>query len=184
MYFLSPSLSESVPPPFGSGTLHDDSQSHAPLGIRDVVIDRPNLQTSFGFVLQSNTLRPGCMICETSSTCTFFLSLLPITHMIDSFYAGRLISDSPAEVCGQLYVYDEVLAVNGQDVSSMDHGDIVALIKSSGATIRLTVQQPEGQYAKAIWSTYTFILDITCVCTKTIKFRGTKLPYMTAWWSQ
>lgn len=35
-----------------------------PRGIRDVIIDRPNEQTSFGFVLQSNTLRPGCMICE------------------------------------------------------------------------------------------------------------------------
>ena len=42
-------------------------------------------------------------------------------------------------------MYDEVLAVNGQDVSTMDHGDIVTLIKSSGTTIRLTVQQPEGQ---------------------------------------
>ena len=35
-----------------------------PKGIRDVVVNRPNEQTSFGFVLQSNTLRPGCMICE------------------------------------------------------------------------------------------------------------------------
>lgn len=33
-------------------------------GPREVVIYRPNVQTSFGFVLQSNTLRTGCMICE------------------------------------------------------------------------------------------------------------------------
>ena len=40
-------------------------------------------------------------------------------------------------------MYDELLAVNGTDVSQMDHGDIVALIKSSGLTIHLSVQQPE-----------------------------------------
>lgn len=33
-------------------------------GPREVVIYRPNTQTSFGFVLQSNTLRTGCMICK------------------------------------------------------------------------------------------------------------------------
>ncbi len=35
-----------------------------PQGMRDVVVERPNTQTSFGFVLQSNTLRAGCVICE------------------------------------------------------------------------------------------------------------------------
>lgn len=39
-----------------------------PQGIREVVISRPNMQTSFGFVLQSNTLRPGCMICKCPLT--------------------------------------------------------------------------------------------------------------------
>lgn len=38
-----------------------------PQGMREVVIERPNTQTSFGFVLQSNTLRPGCMICKSLS---------------------------------------------------------------------------------------------------------------------
>ena len=43
----------------------DDQRFHeAPQGVRDVLINRPNEQTSFGFVLQSNTLRAGCMICE------------------------------------------------------------------------------------------------------------------------
>ena len=36
-----------------------------PQGVREVTVERPNMQTSFGFVLQSNTLRPGCMICES-----------------------------------------------------------------------------------------------------------------------
>ena len=74
---------ESMPPPSSSGpgvTQHqqfhqgmggtpagmeaDERFPEIPRGIRDVVIKRPNEQTSFGFVLQSNTLRPGCMICE------------------------------------------------------------------------------------------------------------------------
>lgn len=56
---------------------------------------------------------------------------------------GRLVPGSPAEMCQQLYVNDELLAVNGQDVSHMDHSDIVSLIKSSDIVIHLTVQQPD-----------------------------------------
>ena len=33
--------------------------------------------------------------------------------------------------------------MNNQDVSKMDHADIVGLIKSSGTSIALVVQQPE-----------------------------------------
>ena len=36
-----------------------------PQGLRDVVVERPNVMTSFGFVLQSNTLRSGCIICKS-----------------------------------------------------------------------------------------------------------------------
>ena len=35
-----------------------------PMGVRDVVINRPTSEKSFGFVLQSNTRRQGCSICE------------------------------------------------------------------------------------------------------------------------
>ena len=35
-----------------------------PMGVRDVVINRPTSEMSFGFVLQSNTKRRGCSICE------------------------------------------------------------------------------------------------------------------------
>ena len=66
-------------------------------------------------------------------------------------HTGRLVPDSPAELCNQLYVYDELLAVNGQDVSQVDHGDIVNLIKSSGTSIHLTVQQPEGVWLLSPW---------------------------------
>ena len=55
------------------------------------------------------------------------------------------MAGSPAETCQQLYVNDELLAVNHQDVSQMDHSDIVSLIKNSGVSIHLTVQQPEPE---------------------------------------
>jgi len=35
-----------------------------PMGVRDVVINRPTSEKSFGFVLQSNTKRQGCSICK------------------------------------------------------------------------------------------------------------------------
>jgi C-terminal processing protease CtpA/Prc len=103
--------------PMGGGHMNHNA---TPIGPREVVIYRPNTQTSFGFVLQSNTLRTGCMIC-------------------------RLIPESPAEKCGQLCLYDELLVVNGVDVTQMDHGDIVGLIKGSSTTIKLVVQQPEDK---------------------------------------
>jgi hypothetical protein len=58
-------------------------------------------------------------------------------------------------------MYDELLAVNNTDVSQMDHADIVGLIKSSGISIQLTVQQPEDldlivrqQMVKNVYFTY------------------------------
>ena len=79
---------------------------------------------------------------------------------------GRLVPNSPAELCNQLYVCDELLAVNGKDVSQVDHGDIVTLVKSSGTSIKLAVQQPEGELHRCvhiymcndlpIWSRYNY----------------------------
>ncbi len=63
---------------------------------------------------------------------------------------GRLIPGSPAEMCGNLFLYDELLIVNGHDVTQMDHGDIVQLIKGSDITIRLVVQQPESEWDHAL----------------------------------
>ena len=54
-----------------------------------------------------------------------------------------MVPDSPAEKCNQLYTYDELLSVNGKDVSRKDHVEIVSLIKTSGTSIHLIVQQPE-----------------------------------------
>ncbi|KAL5517751.1 hypothetical protein EMCRGX_G003360 [Ephydatia muelleri] len=96
----------------------EDNEPLIPQGIRRVLITRPNTQTSFGFVLQSNTLRAGCIVC-------------------------RLVQGSPADQSGQLYQFDELISVNGQDVSRMDHSDVVTLIKASGTTITLEVQQKQ-----------------------------------------
>ena len=47
--------------------------------------------------------------------------------------------------------------MNGEDVSQVDHGDIVNLIKSSGTSIKLTVQQPDGKiHGLGVWP---FIID-------------------------
>ena len=65
---------------------------------------------------------------------------------IYNFGIGRMVLDSPAERSGQLFIGDHLLAVNNQDVSNMDHGEIVGLIKRSGLSIRLLIQQPQSEY--------------------------------------
>ena len=44
--------------------------SQMPRGTRKVVINRPNIKARFGFVLQSNSQRPGCIICEYMQSLT------------------------------------------------------------------------------------------------------------------
>ena len=58
---------------------------------------------------------------------------------------GQLIAGSPAEQCGQLQLYNELLVVNDVDVSKMDHDDVMQQIKASGTSIKLVVQQPDGE---------------------------------------
>eukprot|EP00731_Ephydatia_muelleri_P003301 Em0001g3301a len=61
-------ISRKVPPlelnPHTSYMPAEDNEPLIPQGIRRVLITRPNTQTSFGFVLQSNTLRAGCIVCR------------------------------------------------------------------------------------------------------------------------
>ena len=54
---------------------------------------------------------------------------------------GRLIPGSPADRCGQLYKGDILLGVNYQDVTNIEHSDVVSLIKNA-LTIRLVVEYP------------------------------------------
>nr|XP_018903603.1 PREDICTED: membrane-associated guanylate kinase, WW and PDZ domain-containing protein 1-like isoform X2 [Bemisia tabaci] len=55
---------------------------------------------------------------------------------------GRIIEGSPAERCGQLHLGDHILAVNGVNIMSLHHGDIVNLIKDSGYSVTLTIGPP------------------------------------------
>ena len=55
---------------------------------------------------------------------------------------GRLIPGSPAALSGQLYEGDVLLGVNYQDVTNIEHSDVVSLIKNSALTIRLLVEHP------------------------------------------
>ena len=78
---------------------------------------------------------------------------------------GRIIPESPAELCNQLYVDDELLAVNGRDVSRMDHAGVVSVIKASGTTIQLTVQQPVGETRLLSLPCISMGFCLLCVCT-------------------
>ena len=53
---------------------------------------------------------------------------------------GRIIEGSPADRCQQLHVRDRIIAVNGRYISpSMQHPDIVNMIKECGSTLRLRI---------------------------------------------
>jgi C-terminal processing protease CtpA/Prc len=56
--------------------------------------------------------------------------------------SGKLIEGSPAQRCGELKIGDQIIAVNGIDISGMNHGDVVNLIKESGLQVQLTVSNP------------------------------------------
>ena len=55
---------------------------------------------------------------------------------------GSIVEDGPASKSGQLNVDDLLVAINGVDVRSMTHEDIVALIRSSGNQVNLLVDTP------------------------------------------
>ncbi|XP_058837633.1 membrane-associated guanylate kinase, WW and PDZ domain-containing protein 1 [Topomyia yanbarensis] len=55
---------------------------------------------------------------------------------------GDLIPGSPAERCGELKIGDRIVAVNSIDISAMNHGDVVNLIKESGLQVQLTIGSP------------------------------------------
>lgn len=59
------------------------------------------------------------------------------------FIAGKLISGSPADRCGELKVGDRIIAVNRIEIAGMSHGDVVQLIKESGLHVRLTIGCPK-----------------------------------------
>lgn len=55
------------------------------------------------------------------------------------------MENSPADRCGKLSVGDRILAVNGINITQMNHVDIVKLIKESGNSITLTIGPPIGK---------------------------------------
>lgn len=58
-------------------------------------------------------------------------------------FTGKIIVNSPADRCDDLKVEDRIVAVNRIDISNMNHGDIVNLIKESGLHVRLTIGSPQ-----------------------------------------
>ena len=72
--------------------------------------------------------------------------------------------DSLAERSGQLFIGDHLLAVNNQDVSNLERGNIVSLIKRSGLSIRLLVQQPQSMWPYCVLLQYK-MLYYACYAT-------------------
>lgn len=87
--------------------------SAAPSGSYDVLLHR-NDTDGFGFVLMSSHHKNGSTM-------------------------GQIQPGSPAARCGRLSVGDRVIAVNGIDILNLAHPDIIALIKDSGLSVRLTI---------------------------------------------
>lgn len=57
-------------------------------------------------------------------------------------FLGRIIPESPADRCGELKVDDRLLSVNGNDVSDLNHSEIVSMVKNSGLQVTLTIEGP------------------------------------------
>ncbi|KHN86170.1 Membrane-associated guanylate kinase, WW and PDZ domain-containing protein 3 [Toxocara canis] len=92
------------------------NQLNVVLNTYDVVLTRSD-HDGFGFVIISSVNKNGSTI-------------------------GRIMEGSPAARCGQLRVGDRVIAVNGIDIMSLAHDEIVNLIKDSGLSVRLTIAPP------------------------------------------
>eukprot|EP00057_Strongylocentrotus_purpuratus_P000638 XP_001180066.2 PREDICTED: membrane-associated guanylate kinase, WW and PDZ domain-containing protein 1 isoform X2 [Strongylocentrotus purpuratus] len=73
----------------------------------------------FGLVVLSSTLKSGSNI-------------------------GRIIDGSPADRCRDLEVGDRIVSINGIDIRSMHHKDIVNMIKDTGTTVTLTIGSRGG----------------------------------------
>jgi hypothetical protein len=56
---------------------------------------------------------------------------------------GQVVPGSPADLCEGLNVGDLLLAVNGKDVTRLQHADIVEIVKRSGLRVTLTVAPGE-----------------------------------------
>lgn len=52
---------------------------------------------------------------------------------------GNILDNSPAARCGRLKVKDKIVAVNGVDITQMNHPDIVNMIKASELTLKLRI---------------------------------------------
>ncbi|CAG2168782.1 unnamed protein product, partial [Oppiella nova] len=57
----------------------------------------------------------------------------------DCALIGRIIEGSPAHRCQRLHIRDRIVAVNGIDITSLTHPEIVNMIKESGESLHLRI---------------------------------------------
>ncbi|CAF0851499.1 unnamed protein product [Adineta steineri] len=104
-------------------------------GIRYVTLQKMNDNQSFGFVIISSQNKAGATVDDNRHEQIE-------NSVIHKVWIGKIISNSPADQCGQLHINDRILAVNGVDLTHMLHTDVVNLIKDSGRTITLKIGPP------------------------------------------
>lgn len=61
----------------------------------------------------------------------------------DTFKIGKVVPDSPAGRCPDLFEGDSVLAVNGTAITGLQHRTVVELIKKCGTSVLLGVGTPQ-----------------------------------------
>ena len=57
---------------------------------------------------------------------------------------GRLVPDSPAELCSKLRIGDRIVGVNNQPVAGLTHSEVVAAIKRAGLRVVLQLDNSSG----------------------------------------
>lgn len=121
----------------------------------DVLIHRKESE-GFGFVIISSLNRPEAPATNRETHSSIETPLRHGKSVVDSprlalrppavpHKIGRIIEGSPADRSAKMKVGDRILAVNGQSIVNMPHGDIVKLIKDAGLSVTLRVIPQEGR---------------------------------------
>ncbi|XP_061125240.1 membrane-associated guanylate kinase, WW and PDZ domain-containing protein 2a isoform X1 [Syngnathus typhle] len=112
----------------------------------DVLIHRKESE-GFGFVIISSLNRPEAPAANRKALKSIGTPPVadPLRPTAVPHKIGRIIEGSPADRCAKMKVGDRILAVNGQSIVNMPHGDIVKLIKDAGLSVTLRIVPQEAE---------------------------------------
>lgn len=72
-------------------------------------------------------------------------------------YIGRISKGGPADRCEGLHVGDQILSVNSIDITSLQHNEIVTLIRDSTETVSVRLMQ-RGLCSHRLFNFYDWVL--------------------------